>query len=160
MPQAVCTITITFLPSSTPLLISSTTFLSSSLVSPLSKSRLTSPLSGSAVRSWYSVRFTKGTSKLCDVGQRSSYFFPVKMSRATMCAFACPCLPVFEVDTSMHLHGWPLIIKCDPFRISPACWGYVWDAPDSADSKVGSSSSAILVGRQEAVKIPTALQGG
>merc|ERR1711920_189353 len=138
MPQADCTITCTFLPSSTPFKISSTTFLSSSvgspcctnvgkfkssLVSPLSRSKLTSPLSPSAVRSWYSVRFTNGTSKLCDVGQRSSYFLPVKMSNATMCAFACPCFPVFEVDTSMHLHGWPLIIKCEPLRISPPCWG-------------------------------------
>merc|ERR1719226_324014 len=138
MPQADCTTTETVFPSSTPFMMSSTTFLSSSvgsptvtkvgkfrssLVSPLSSSKLTSPLSLSAVKSWYSVRFTKGTSKLCDVGQRSSYFLPVKMSSATMCAFACPCFPVFEVDTSMHLHGWPLIIKCEPLRISPACCG-------------------------------------
>merc|ERR1711897_111642 len=135
MPQADCTITVIVFPSASAFMMSSTTFLSSSvgsptctkvgrfkssLVSPLSTTKLTSPLSGSAVKSWYSVRFTKGTSKLCEVGQRSSYFLPVKISSATMCAFACPCFPVFEVDTSMHLHGWPLIIKCDPLRISPA----------------------------------------
>ena len=28
---------------------------------------------------------------------------PVKMSMATMCAFAWPCFPVFEVETSTHL---------------------------------------------------------
>merc|ERR1719254_245234 len=90
---------------------------------------------------WYSVLVTKGTSKLWDVGHRSSSFFPVKMSMATMCALACPCLPVFEVDTSTHLQGLPLIIRCEPLRISPACCGYVADAPDSAVSKVGSSSA-------------------
>merc|ERR1719450_1779285 len=151
MPQADCTITCTVLPSSTPFKISSTTFLSSSVgspcwtkvgrfrssfVSPLSKSKLTSPLSGSAVRSWYSVRFTNGTSKLCDVGQSSSYFLPVKMSKATMCALACPCFPVFDVDTSTHLQGFSLIIKCEPFLISPACIGNVWEAPASPVSKV------------------------
>merc|ERR1740129_1178610 len=144
MPQADCTTTEMVFPSSTPFTISSTTFLSSSvgspivtkvgkfkssLVSPLSSSRLTSPLSLSAVKSWYSVRFTKGTSKLCEQGQRSSYFLPVKMSSATMCAFACPCFPVFDVDTSATLHGCPLIITWEPFRSSPACCGYTCEAP-------------------------------
>merc|ERR1719401_1421690 len=93
----------------------------SSLVPPSSSKRLTSPESPSALRSWYSVLFTKGMSMLCDVGQRSSYFLPVKMSNATMCALAWPCLPVFDVDTSATLHGWPLIITWEPFLISPAC---------------------------------------
>merc|ERR1719324_2348578 len=56
----------------------------SSLVSPFSSRRLTSPVSPSALRSWYSVRFTKGTSTLWDVGHRSWYFLPVKMSKATI----------------------------------------------------------------------------
>mmetsp|Transcript_76249 Transcript_76249/g.172383 ORF Transcript_76249/g.172383 Transcript_76249/m.172383 type:complete len:208 (-) Transcript_76249:122-745(-) len=137
-PQADWTMASTVLPSSMPLMISSAHLVSSSVgspvwtkvgrfrssfVSPDSSRRLTSPLSASADSSWYSVRFTNGTSRLCEVGQRSSYFLPVKMSSATMCALACPCFPVFEVDTSMHLHGWPLIIRCEPFLISPACWG-------------------------------------
>merc|ERR1712203_798417 len=143
-PQAERTLMTHVLPASKSLKISACTFLSSSVGSPVltnsgkfrssfvvpsSLSRLTSPVSLSAFNNWYSVFFTNGTLKLCEVGHKSSYFLPVKISRATMCAFACPCLPVFEVDTSVHLQGCPLIIKCDPFRISPACWGYVWDAP-------------------------------
>ena len=67
----------------------------------------------------------KGTSKLCEVGHRSSIFLPsasglwfltvfhfaqcpgqpVKMSIATMWALAWPCFPVLEVETSTHLTG-------------------------------------------------------
>eukprot|EP00408_Alexandrium_pacificum_P063839 CAMPEP_0171175604 /NCGR_PEP_ID=MMETSP0790-20130122/11312_1 /TAXON_ID=2925 /ORGANISM="Alexandrium catenella, Strain OF101" /LENGTH=124 /DNA_ID=CAMNT_0011640481 /DNA_START=154 /DNA_END=524 /DNA_ORIENTATION=+ len=76
MPQAESTATIVVLPASKALRISSCTFLSSSvgspcwmkhgkfrssLVPPSSRSKLTSPLSASALSNWYSVRFTKGT---------------------------------------------------------------------------------------------------
>merc|ERR1711957_1065841 len=74
--------------------------LRSSFVSPLSKRRLTSPVSPSAVKHWSSVRFTNGIPMLWDAGQRSSYFLDVKMSNATMWHFACPCFPVFEEVTS------------------------------------------------------------
>ena len=67
----------------------------------------------------------KGTSKLWEVGHRSSIFLPsasglwffmgfhfaqcpaqpVKMSIATMWALAWPCFPVLEVETSTHLTG-------------------------------------------------------
>lgn len=40
------------------------------------------------------------TSQLCEDGVRSSYFLPVKISMATKWHFACPCLPVFDVETS------------------------------------------------------------
>ena len=40
------------------------------------------------------------TSQLCDDGCRSSSFLPVKMSIATKWHLACPCLPVFDVETS------------------------------------------------------------
>merc|ERR1719277_2960360 len=162
IPHADNTFTITVLPSSNCLSISSTHFLSSSvgspvltkvgrfkssLVPPSSRRRLTSPDSASAFRSWYSVFLTTGTLKLWDVGHKSSYFFPVNISSATICALACPCFPVLDVETSAHLHGCPLIIKYDPFLISPACWGYVWEAPASAVSKVGSSSAMATADR-------------
>merc|ERR1719305_988627 len=75
------------------------------------------------VNTWYSTLLTKGTDTLWEVGQRSSYFFAVKMSKATMCAFACPCLPVFDVVTSATLQGCPLIMTWLPLRSSPACCG-------------------------------------
>merc|ERR1719389_41565 len=138
-PHASRTVTIqSFSPLSMMPKISSVTFLSSSVgsptftkvgkfkssfVSPLSVKRLTLPLSASAVNTWYSTLLTKGTDTLWEVGQRSSYFFAVKMSKATMCAFACPCLPVFDVVTSATLHGCPLIMTWLPLRNSPACCG-------------------------------------
>merc|ERR1719183_3129541 len=131
--QADCTMTITFLsPFSNASSMSLVSLLSSSVGSPMlttlgkfkssfvsdapSSMRLTDwP---SMFITWYSILFTNGTSTLCDVGQRSSYFLEVKMSKATMCAFACPCLPVLEVVTSATLHGCPLIITWLPLRNS------------------------------------------
>ena len=40
------------------------------------------------------------TSQLWDEGTISSSFFPLKISMATKWHFACPCFPVFEVETS------------------------------------------------------------
>ena len=57
---------------------------------------------------WEQVRVKVITSKLknniksqlWDEGTISSSFFPLKISMATKWHFACPCLPVFEVETS------------------------------------------------------------
>ena len=40
------------------------------------------------------------TSQLWDEGTISSSFFPLNMSIPTKWHFACPCFPVFEVETS------------------------------------------------------------
>merc|ERR1712048_657913 len=79
MPHAESTFTIVVSPASNNFMISSWTFLSSSVGSPTltnvgrfkssfvvpsSNNKLTSPLSGSAFSNWYSVFFTNGTLKL------------------------------------------------------------------------------------------------
>lgn len=48
-------------------------------------------------QTWYSLRFTTGTSMLWVDGQISSNFLPVKISKPTRWTLAWPCLPVFEV---------------------------------------------------------------
>ena len=53
--------------------------------------------------------------------------------------FACPCLPVFEVDISTILHGRSLIMT-NPFLRSDEHWaGKVSDAPESPPAKSPSS---------------------
>ena len=49
----------------------------------------------------HSVRVMLGTSQLWEEGHMSSYFLLVKMSRAVKLHLAWPCLPVFDVETSI-----------------------------------------------------------
>eukprot|EP01084_Bolivina_argentea_P299575 516403_1 len=70
----------------------------SSLVSPFSVSR-DRKLSSEMSSNWYSILTTLGTDVEWDVGTMSSSFLPVKMSIAVKLAFACPCFPVFDVET-------------------------------------------------------------
>ncbi len=50
-----------------------------------------------------------GTSTLSLAGQTISRFLSSIMPTATMRAFALPCFPGFDVDTSVTLHGAPSI---------------------------------------------------
>merc|ERR1719451_264310 len=60
----------------------------SSFASPSAVRRESCPSSPTSI-TVYSNFFTMGSDMLCDVGHKSSHFFPVKMSMPTMCAFAC-----------------------------------------------------------------------
>lgn len=60
------------------------------------------------------------------------------------CTFAWPCFPVFEVDISTTLHGFPLMTTKPPLRRDEHCIGNVSEAPDALLSNVWSSWSSWL----------------
>merc|ERR1719478_267005 len=103
--------------------------LTSSFISPSSVMSEAMP-SSLMSHSEYEVHLTTGCVMVCDVGEMSMYFLPVKMSMPVMLALAWPCLPVLDVVMLMILHGWSLSMACMPFFSSPARRGTVSAAPE------------------------------